>query len=126
MFCVECGEKFEDGATICPKCGKPVGGEKRDYVSEGKVVFEKMQSGSFWISIMRIFAWVVLGLFVLAGLSFFISSIGSYFIGTGMGFLVFIGSILFGLLSVASIMIFLDLAKDVSEIKNELKRMNSR
>ena len=26
MFCINCGESIEEGASFCPKCGEPIGG----------------------------------------------------------------------------------------------------
>ncbi|MCL1810339.1 MAG: zinc ribbon domain-containing protein [Clostridiales bacterium] len=129
MFCVECGAKIEEKVEFCPNCGKAVfgGGDinKRDYVSEGKDMFKKMQNGSFWISGMRIIAWVCAGLIVLGGLITFITMAASYYGSGAMGFFVFLASIVAAFISVAAIMIFLDLARDVSEIKIALlKKQN--
>lgn len=127
MFCVECGQRIEPGTNVCPECGKPVnqtpGGEpKRDYTSEGKEMFKKMQSGSFWITGMRIFAWIFAGLIVLSGFISFVAMTVSYY-GNGLvGFLTFLSSVVVAFLCVAGMMIFLDLARDVSEIKAELRK----
>jgi len=120
---------MEDGFVVCPKCGTPVGGggaggpAKKDYAAEGKEMFKKMQNGSFWISGMKIIAWVFFALIIIGGLVGFIGSAIAG--GGGLGLLMFIGSIIFAFLAVASIMIFLDMARDVSEIKNELKKQNN-
>ena len=77
----------------------------------------KEGGGSGWIFGMRIISWIAFFLTIIGGLVY-----GILIGDPGVGVLVFFGSIIMAFISVAMTMIFLDLAQDVSEIKNLLKR----
>ena len=36
MFCVNCGEKLEEGVLFCPKCGKKIDGDNKEVVNLGQ------------------------------------------------------------------------------------------
>lgn len=35
MFCVNCGEKLEEGVLFCPKCGEKIDGDHKEVVNSG-------------------------------------------------------------------------------------------
>ena len=36
MFCVNCGEKLEEGVLFCPKCGEKIDGDHKEVVNSGQ------------------------------------------------------------------------------------------
>ena len=92
---------------------------KRDYFSDRQSELENAQGGSFWISGMRFLSWIFFVAILIVGIAFAVQ-VGDY--SARMGFLIFIVSVITAFLSVAIIMIFLDMARDLSEIKEILKK----
>ena len=79
---------------------------------------EHSHAGSFWITGMKVFAWIAFFGISIAGL-FFATQVGNQ--NTGMGVLIFLASLIVAFLSIAILMIFLNMARDLSEIKNFLQ-----
>ena len=75
--------------------------------------------GSFWITGLRVFAWLLFAGTVITGLIIGIGMINRG--AAGIGLLVILGSLIAAFLSVAGIMVFLDMALDISEIKHVLR-----
>ena len=76
-------------------------------------------SGNGWISGMRAIAWIIFAIIILFGILFAIGEgFSESFI---LGFLIFLGSVLVAFLFVAGLMVFLNMAQDVSEIKQILR-----
>jgi len=93
---------------------------KRDYYSERQADTHDEGSGSFWISGMKVFAWIAFVGIIIAGIVFAVQ-VGKY--SGGMGLLIFIGSVIVAFLSVAMLMIFLNLAQDVSRITSDISQI---
>ena len=75
------------------------------------------QSSSGWISGMRIFAWVTFAVIIIGGIILAVQA------GQDNGFIAFailIGSVVGAFLTVAMLMIFLDLAQGVSKITQDI------
>ena len=70
------------------------------------------ESGSFWISGMKFFAWFCFLSIIIAGAVISVQP---------ENFVILLASVAVAFVSIAGIMIFLDMARDVSEIKNILK-----
>jgi len=79
---------------------------------------------SFWIKGMKILAWIIFVLGIIGGFVLAISAgragWGSFSFGAFLG--VLLGSWLLSFLSVAGIMIFLDMARDMSKIKQMMRK----
>lgn len=74
--------------------------------------------GNLWIAGMKIFAWIVFAGIIIAGIVMaFMSNSG------GIGFLIFLISVILAFLSVATLMIFLNLAQDVLKIKQDISEV---
>lgn len=77
MFCNNCGNKLEDGARFCPKCGKPVGAQvnpapqMKPVASASKPVTSQQvqpaKKSKVWIPIVIIVGVILIGLIVLIG-----------------------------------------------------------
>ena len=95
---------------------KPVSERQKDYFEDRK---EAESSTSGWISGLRFFAWFSLIAIIIIGLI-----LGVPFFGyeTGIGFAIILSSIIIGFLSVAGIMVFIDMAEDVKYIRNHILR----
>ena len=87
---------------------------KRNYFSDRQLAQEEdNHSESMWISGMRIFAWIFSAAIVIIALV--------YIVKFKLGFLVFIESVIIAFITLALMMIYLDMASDISEIKAILK-----
>jgi len=93
---------------------------KRDYFSERQSAEETEGDGSFWISGMKVFAWIAFTGIIISGIVI-ANQVGEN--SGGMGFLTFVGSVILAFLSVAMLMIFLNLAQDVSMMKKEISEI---
>ena len=75
---------------------------------------------SVWVAGMRIAAWVAFAAVIIGGLIF------AFQIGhVGIGILVFLGSLVVAFLSVAMLMIFLDMAQNVSVMSKDISAILS-
>ena len=124
IHCPDCGERISIDKPNCENCGYSV----QDYLIEEHLALIKKQEQILegkpgkisWISFMRVCGYI----FVIATITFGV--IFSVVIGKEAGVLigVFIAfsSIFFAFLSVALVMIFLNVAEDVSEIKKSVNK----
>jgi len=89
---------------------------KKNEISDDDVgtVGNYIQSGSIWISGLRIVAWLLFAMVLIAGI------IIGVLIGDVIGILIFFASIPLAFLSIAGLMTYLDIASDISVIKSEL------
>ena len=94
--------------------------QKRDYFVEKQYVEETENIGSLWISGMKILAWISFFSFIIGGIVLAAVLLLEE-TGGGFVFLVILISMIGAFLSVAGIMIFLNMASDISEIKYILK-----
>lgn len=92
-------------------------GKQRDYFADKQAEEEADHGGSFWISGMKFLAWVVFIVIVAFGI------VSWPIVGGFRGFLMFAAFILLAFLSVAMLMIFLNLASDASSAKKELSNI---
>lgn len=96
---------------------KPVNiNEKRDYFTD---IAEKKENsndadGSFWITGLKIFAWIGFVVILISGVA------SSIMIGEWIGFLTLLASAIIAFVSVAVIMVFLKIADDISKIKKSV------
>lgn len=101
------------------KKSKPIDmSKKQDYFSDRQSESGNNQGGSIWISIMKTVTWISFFAIIIAGIVLAVI-IGQE--SAGIGFLIFLISVVAAFLSVAGMMIFLDMARDLSEIKATLK-----
>ena len=89
----------------------------RDYFSDRQSEAEVDGGESFWITGMKVIAWIAFAGIIITGIVLAVI-VGGYSGGTG--FLIFIGSVILAFLSIAMLMIFLNLAQDVSKIKRDI------
>jgi len=136
MICFKCNKEYYpgNGPDICPYCNPQVSEEGSQISTRGALKTENRHdgrnwtsgvlpkteyshSGSFWISSMK--AVVLCSFFgiIICGLMLAIL-LGAQ--SVLMGFLVFIASVIVAFLLTATEMIFLNLAQDVSEIKQKM------
>jgi hypothetical protein len=102
-FLCSCGHTQK---SVAFKQAKPI---QRDNVNA-------VQGGNVWISGMKIIAWIAFIGIILCGVLLGVS------LGQGsaaIGFVVFIASVIVAFLSVAMLMIFLNLAQDVSTLTKD-------
>ena len=90
--------------------------KKRDYFSDKKNQIAPNYGASGWISGMKAFAWILFFGIIIGGIVIAVP------MGGGTAFVVIIASFMVAFLSVAMTMIFLNLAQDVSEIKQILQK----
>ena len=127
--CFKCGTKLETSANAayqkkCPKCGR-IYDAKEEFCAhcpdtrlavyapvESTYVYD--ENSSFWIRSLRGFAWVAFAIIIIAGILNGLST------GGLKGFLWFLVSIPIAVVSVAGLMVFLDMAKDLRAIRNAL------
>jgi len=74
-------------------------------------------SSSFWILIMRIAAWVMFAAIIISGIV-----VGIAYDDAGTALLIIFGSIVGAFVSVAFIMIFLDMAEDIKQIRSNTSK----
>lgn len=128
--CFKCGTKMEtSGAAYqkkCPKCGR-IYDAKKDYcddcpdtplavyapAEEVAYVYDSGNS-SIWIGCLRVVAWICFALIIILGI------LNGILLGGLKGFFTFLASIPVALVSVAALMVFLDMATDLRTIKNAL------
>lgn len=68
MFCGKCGEKLEDNARFCPKCGNAVGGnEGAAQVSQEAEKYKEMVNGNKKNKTVGMIAVAIIALVVIAG-----------------------------------------------------------
>jgi len=92
--------------------------KKRDYFYDKESEALDNSVGSGWITGMKIFAWITFASIIISG-TVVAFQIGFFYNGW-IGLVVFIGSIISAFLSVALLMIFLNLAQDISKIKRDV------
>ena len=91
--------------------------DKQDYFLDRQAEIEVDNGKSFWISGMKVFAWITFCAIIIGGL------VLATQVGGGVGFLLFIGSIIMAFLIVAMEMIFLNLAQNVSNMNVEISEI---
>lgn len=127
--CFKCGAKLETsgGAAYqkkCPKCGR-IYDAKEEFCAhcpdtplavyapvEFTYVYD--ENSSFWINCLRIITWISFVVLVIVGI------VNGVMTGGLEGFFSFLGSFVIALVSLAAVMVFLDMATDVRAIKNAL------
>lgn len=127
--CFKCGAKLETsgGAAYqkkCPKCGR-IYDAKEEFCAhcpdtplavyapvEFTYVYD--ENSSFWINCLRIITWISFVVLVVLGI------VSGVMTGGLEGFFSFLGSFVLALVSLAAVMVFLDMATDVRTIKNAL------
>lgn len=130
MFCKKCGTEIRIGKNICSNCGLVVVtqnqnstmlSEAADPVTLAADITQDLTEvvESIWIIGMRITAWLCSSIGVIAGT---VAAIKMSNGNPGIIFLGFFGSAAVAFASVAGLMVFLDMARDISEIKTILKR----
>ena len=134
--CEDCGkplnEEYAGEWRICKKCRgvqDECEGEVQDVdlsgvaneAATGEIVqLENFkQANSFWIIGVRAFAWFVLILIVVGSVILAIQA-------NGNGALIFIGYTIMAFLFVALLMVFLDMAQNISDIKQILLTKNKK
>jgi len=82
---------------------------------------EHFQQGksSIWIKGMRIFAWIAFIAVIIGGIAI---SVRFWEDNAAIGFVIVLGSFIVAFLSVAMIMIFLDMAEDIKAIRNNTQK----
>ena len=124
--CGKCGkplsQKYAQEWTICRVCrgvnedDLPIPDiATPEEIATQKEYVEVKPSGSIWIAGMQIFAWIAFCGIIIGG-TILAFQVGNF----GIGVLIFVGSVIVAFLTVALLMIFLDLAKDISDIKRYL------
>ena len=108
---------FEDLSELTKKF-KTTDSKNNLKISEESTNYEET---SVWIGYVRILAWLIFAFIALAGLI-----MGATFMNQNalMGLVIIIGGGVLAFSTVAGLMIFLDLARDVSEIKRLLRTKN--
>ena len=91
---------------------------KRDYFSEKQS--KESASGGFWVSGVRAISLIAFFGMIIGGIVLAFQSRN-----VGIGFFIFAGSALTAFLSVAMLMIFLDLARDVSRMTGDISEIKS-
>lgn len=128
--CFKCGAKLETAAKNaayqkkCPKCGR-IYDAKEEFCAhcpdtrlavyapvESTYVYD--ENSSFWINCLRIITWISFVVLVVLGI------VSGVMTGGLEGFLSFFSSFVLALVSLAAVMVFLDMATDVRTIKNAL------
>lgn len=138
-YCKKCGNPINEGARICTACGTAVTAppsaapQAVSPMAYNYTISERPSvHGSKWIALLRVWAWVIFAAILLTGLIVGIAmfmqagEMSRYWRGAGdglvfAGFLCILVSIPIAFLTVAGIMVALDAAKDLREIKNHLK-----
>jgi len=124
MVCTNCRKEMEKNNATCSVCGGSSFCELQPINTSGildlhsKKTSSGSSSNSFWISGMRAFALITFFVIILGGI---IMSVEFWEDTPFLGFGIVIGSFVLAFLSVGFIMIFLDMASDISEIKTILK-----
>ena len=90
----------------------------RDYSSDKQSESEHNNGGSFWISSMKVFLRIYFFGIIIVGIVCMVN-VAEY--SAGMGFLIFLALLILAFLNVAVLMVFLNMARDLSEIKSLLK-----
>ena len=75
-------------------------------------------SGSIWISGMKFVAWIMFFGMIIAGIILAVATESG-----GLGFLIFVAAVIIAFLSVAMLMIFLDLAKNISKMARDVSEI---
>lgn len=129
--CFKCGAKLETAAKNaayqkkCPKCGRIYDAKEElcahcpdtplaVYAPVESVYTYVDRSSSFWINCLRIIAGISFVVLVIVGI------VNGVMTGGLEGFFSFLGSFVIALVSLAAVMVFLDMATDVRTIKNAL------
>ncbi|SFC51757.1 hypothetical protein [Clostridium uliginosum] len=117
--CSKCG--CEVTGSFCENCGEPIPTFRNDYTQKITQALDNPKYGNMWIS----------GLKLIAKVEFAIITIASFILGfiemtqRGGSFLIGLLIIALGLalafISVAVMMVFLNMAQDISEINSKLK-----
>jgi hypothetical protein len=125
MFCTNCGANVDDSAHTCPACGVRAGARVMLQNERPAQRESTPFKGDFWINNMKSIAQLAFLAFIIAGAvsgyaaCVFVSDFGKKIVT----FLIpFAGFSIAGFLAVAVLMIFLNMASDLREIKNELTR----
>jgi hypothetical protein len=115
MFCTKCGSNMSENAQVCPSCGAPV--------KKTGGVPKFLDGATVWMVAAKV---LVLLIFILCVLSALGALLG---IGDLMRYLSFeyrlklsAGVFIGGLFFASLLMVFLDMAQDIRETKNLLKR----
>jgi len=78
---------------------------------------------SFWILLSRIFAWLIFFLIIVSGACYAFVAIAN---NIGVAILIFLGSVVGAFAAIALIMVFIDLAWDVSVIRHIFETNNNK
>jgi uncharacterized membrane protein YvbJ len=114
MFCTKCGETIDDSSQNCPKCGA-VYDEWQPPQSKGSS--GGSYSASIWNKWLKFDAWAIFILIILAGIYAAYNVAQSPILSIAAVLL----SVIIAFNVVSLLMIGLDLAKDVGEIRHILR-----
>ncbi|MGI6695124.1 MAG: hypothetical protein ACOX6O_02640 [Christensenellales bacterium] len=93
--------------------------EHRDFFSDTHRSINTESNSDFWISGLKGFAWFVFASILLCGILFSIPAFNTYH-GETIGFVILILAFVLAFLTVALLMVFLNMAKDIRAIRNNL------
>ena len=127
-MCVRCGAEVPQGKRWCPQCGEdqfaaqqpvqpdpmmnPVTPPPPAYGARGRGYVRPTTTGANgWTTPMKILLWIVFALFCIAGLMTFIRAADAD--EAGIGFVMFLISVIVGYFMVAGGMIMLNAAEDL-------------
>ena len=134
-YCSKCGSQNEDSVMFCKNCGNQF--ENND-VNQQQTQYQKLdflfpqqntsyqpyfkRKSSFWVMLLRVFSWIVFSSIILFGIisgGYAVSVVRYYGAvrAVGVFMLFFVGSVIIAFLSVAMMMIYLELADNVLNIR---------
>lgn len=132
MFCKKCGATVKSNETFCPSCGEYISKSKSETplpqpnnASPTMIQYflqnAKPQGGSsfLWINLRRTAAWMQFFIILIGGLVFLFKSDSDYAV------IISLLSVAIALLSISGVMINLDKAEDIRNIRSTLELMYS-